>query len=412
MNRVCIFGAGYVGQELAALASRRGFDVSIVDTDQSVIESLETGNLLPNAEIKEVTTDGRNVAGQADVVIGAVPTPLNSSYEVDLSALKAITETVASSNSERTPLYIVESTVPPGTISDVVVPILQENGVKIGEDVHVGHAPERINPGNEGWELADIPRVVGAVSEEGQQRLMSFYDELLDASVHPVDSPAIAEASKLIENSYRDINIAFVNEVALALEKLNIDTKAVLDAADTKPFGFTRFSPGAGVGGHCIPIDPYFLIRAADSNGFNNRFLKYAREINDRMPTHVATKTVEELNTAEVLPNGAQVLILGKAFKSNVDDTRNSPYFDIKEQLERFNVFVDTYDPNLPDESTVDSPYVEADAVILTTAHDEFQSLSFERLTDNGVKVFVDGRNVYDPDNVECTGIRYTGIGR
>jgi len=412
MDRLCVFGLGYVGREVATLAANNGFGVSIVDTDTDVISAIREGSLLNDVEITEATTKGQSTVDKSDVIISAVPTPLGSSYGVDLSALESVTETVSRISPGHAPLYVVESTIPPGTITDVVVPILESNGLTIGDDIYVAHVPERISPGSDTWELANIPRVAGAVTDEGLDRTVAFYEKLLDAAIHSVPSPAVAEASKIVENTYRDINIAYVNEIALALDKLNIDTKAVLDAAETKPFGFTRFSPGVGVGGHCIPIDPYFLIRESNKNGFNNRFLKYAREINDQMPHYIAQKTVEELNAAEILPNGAGVVLLGQSFKPNVSDTRNSPYFELRAELERFGVSIETYDPHVPGESTVNSPYVDADAVLVVTAHDEFRALSFERLASMGVSIVIDGRNLYDVKSVESHGLRYVGVGR
>lgn len=412
MQTVCIFGLGYVGREVASAAFKRDYSVIGIDKDPSVISAIESGDACPDVEFAKLTTDGKSAVKQADVIVAAVPTPVNGEKVVELDALESITELVGNSEYANPPLYVVESTIPPGTVSDVVLPRLKERELKIGEDIFVAHAPERINPGTTGWDLSEIPRVVGATTDTGLQRALDFYNDIIDAEIHGVDSPAIAEASKIIENSYRDVNIAFVNEIALALDHLDIDADAALDAAETKPFGFERFYPGVGVGGHCIPIDPYFLIRKSQSEGFNNRFLACAREINDSMPTHVAKKTVKELNNAEILPNGARAVLLGAAFKSNVEDTRNSPYYDLKSELEEYDIIVDTYDPMVPELSTVDTPYISADVVILVTAHDEFQSLSFEKLSFSGVSILIDGRNEYTPADVRTAGLRYSGVGR
>lgn len=412
MQTVCIFGLGYVGREVASAAFKRGYSVVGIDKDPGVISAIEDGTVCTDVEFTELTTDSESVVKSADVIVAAVPTPVNGEKVIELDALKSITEVVGDLEYDNPPLYVVESTIPPGTISDVVLPILRRHDLKIGEDIFVAHAPERINPGTTGWNLSDIPRVVGASTDTGLQRALSFYGDIIDAKVHGVDSPAIAEASKIIENSYRDVNIAFVNEIALALDHLNIDTDAALDAAATKPFGFKRFYPGVGVGGHCIPIDLYFLIRKSQSEGFNNQFLSYAREINDGMPIYVAEKTIKELNNAEILPNGSRAVLLGAAFKSNVEDTRNSPYYNLKSELEDYGVAVDTYDPMVPELSTVDTPYISADVAVLVTAHDEFQSISFEELSSSGVSILIDGRNEYSPAEVRAAGLRYSGIGR
>lgn len=412
MQTVCIIGLGYVGREVASQAYKRGYSVIGIDKDPSVISAIEEGEACTDVEFIDLTTDPESTVKEADIIVAAVPTPVNGDKVVELDALKSITKLVGDSDYDDPPLFVVESTIPPGTVSDVIVPILKRSGLKVGEDIFVAHAPERINPGTTGWDLSDIPRVVGATTEVGLQKALSFYGDIIEAEVHGVDSPAIAEASKIIENSYRDVNIAFVNEIALALDHLDIDADAALDAAATKPFGFERFYPGVGVGGHCIPIDPYFLIRKSQTEGFNNRFLSYARDVNDNMPIYVAEKTIKELNNAEILPNGARAVLLGAAFKPNVEDTRNSPYYDIKSELEDYGVVVDTYDPLVPELSTIDTPYVSADVVILVTAHDELQSLSFEKLSSSGTSILIDGRNEYSPADVRAAGLRYSGVGR
>ena len=411
MDTLTIFGLGYVGREVAAAAPEKDYSIIGIDTNQDLISKIKRGEELDHIDFKSVTTDGKPYLNTSDIIVVAVPTPVDDQEMVDLGALKNITKIVATTEFEKAPLFVVESTIPPGTISDVVVPIFEEAGKLIGEEIYVAHAPERINPGTE-WDVREIPRVVGAETKKGQEKARKFYDEIIEADVHTADSTGIAEASKIIENAYRDVNIAFVNEIALALDNLGIDADAALNAAETKPFGFQRFYPGIGVGGHCIPIDPYFLIRKSDSEGFNNRFLKYAREINDSMPAHVAQKTVKELNSNEILPKNATVTILGAAFKSNVEDTRNSPYFDLKSELADYGIVVNTYDPFVPELSTVESPYTEADGIVLVTEHEEFQKMDFDRLASVGVEIFVDGRNVFSPEEIEQAGMSYVGVGR
>lgn len=412
MQIVCVIGLGYVGQEVASAAFKHGYSVVGVDKDTEKLSAIADNKVCPEVEFAELTTDAQSVLHRADIIVAAVPTPVNNDKVVDLGAIKSVSSIVAEANYDDPPLFIIESTVPPGTTSDVVRLILENSGMTIGDDIFVAHAPERINPGDNQWNLSEIPRVVGALTEDGLQRASQFYSDLVKADIHEVDTPAIAEASKIIENSYRDVNIAFVNEIALALDQLEIDADAALDAAETKPFGFERFYPGVGVGGHCIPIDPYFLIGKSKSEGFNNKFLSYAREINDNMPNYVVEKTIRSLNDAKVLPNGSKVTILGAAFKPDVRDTRNSPYYELKSELNEYGVDVETYDPMISELSTVDSPYIPADAVILVTAHDEFQSLSFEKLHESGVKIVVDGRNEYDPNRVKDAGLQYVGVGR
>jgi nucleotide sugar dehydrogenase len=415
MNTLGVFGLGYVGGEISALALRRGIDVYGVDSDEAVVEALRQAP--PHAEgpgVFHVSTTGAEAVSAADAVVVAVPTPLSSSHAVDLGPVRSVCRTVAETLEPRADLLpvSVESTVPPGTVSEVVAPIFEDHGWTVGEDIHLAHAPERIDPNNDEWPLKSIPRVVGGLTPAGTEVVAEVYERLLDAEIHRVGSPAVAAAAKIVENAYRDINIAFVNEVALTLDRLDIDAKEALDAAATKPFGYTRFSPGAGVGGHCIPIDPYFLIEKASANGFDNRFLKTAREINDRMPEYTAEKTIRATVRSDILPQEATALLLGKAFKPGVKDVRNSPYHAIRTRLEEYDMAVETYDPRLPEESTVDSPAVGADVLVLVTAHEELCGLDFDRLAAAGTTVFVDGRNVYDPTTVEGAGVEYVGIGR
>ncbi|WP_302081600.1 nucleotide sugar dehydrogenase [Salinibaculum rarum] len=415
MEGLAVFGLGYVGREVAALALDRGIDVYGVDIDESVVAAVESDSRFTTAPgTIQVSTDGDSVIDNVQFVVIAVPTPLSSKSLVDLTPLKSVCRDIADQVTSRdTPLsVVVESTIPPGTVSDVVIPIFESQNLTIGEDVYIAHAPERIDPGNNEWPIESLPRVVGAVSEDGANAIVGFYERLLDAEVHRVENPSVAAASKIIENTYRDINIAYVNEIALTLDQLDIDVEDALDAAETKPFGFTRFSPGAGVGGHCIPIDPYFLIEKASDNGFENRFLNTARDINNRMPKYVAQKTIRSLIQEETLPQNAKGLLLGKAFKPGVEDTRNSPYFKIRDELKSYDMAIETYDPQLPSESTADSVYTNADVAVLVTAHPEFRNIDFDHLAENNTRLLVDGRNIYNPAAVEEAGITYVGMGR
>lgn len=411
-----IYGLGAVGSTLARHASSRGHRVRCVDIDESVVARVNEGTYfaVDLDERLSAATSGETVVPASDVVVVAVPTPLDTNYAVDLGAVRAASRDLAAAldlGGEPT-LVVVESTVPPGTTETVVRPILEEAGATVGEDVHLATAPERIDPGNDEWPLGDIPRVVGAVTDEGRDRAVDVYETLLDAAVHPVESPAVAEAAKIIENAFRDVNIAFVNEIAVSLGELGIDAAAALDAAATKPFGFMRFSPGAGVGGDCIPVDPYLLIERAERAGFDHRFLKFAREVNEGMPEYVVDQTVRALNEAGILPNGASALLLGRSFKPGLRDDRNSPYHAIADGLSEYGVETSLYDPHWPDESVDGGPYVDADALVLVTDHDGFADLDFERYADLGVGVVVDGRNAFDPDEVTGAGLVYAGIGR
>lgn len=415
MNTLGLFGLGYVGREVASLALKRGLNVHAVDIDESVIAAVESEPRFSNKPGEmQAATEASKAISAAQFLIIAVPTPLSSASVVELAPLRSVCQNIAKVLERRDqPLpIVVESTIPPGTVPEVVAPIFADHGFDVGKHIYLAHAPERIDPGNTDWPLESLPRVIGGMTETGTRVVGDFYDSLLDAGVYQVNSPQVAAAAKIIENAYRDINIAFVNEIALTLDHLDIDVTEALDAAETKPFGFTRFYPGVGVGGHCIPIDPYFLIKKGDSNGFNNRFLKTAREINNRMPVYLAERTIRALVQDGTLPQEATAVLLGKAFKPGVEDTRNSPYHTIHSKLDAYNMTIETYDPYLPEGSTVDSAYVDAEVLILITAHPEFRDLKFDRLAANGVELFVDGRNEFSPSISEKHGIKYVGVGR
>jgi nucleotide sugar dehydrogenase len=416
METVGIFGLGQVGSAVARRAIEVGHPVRCVDLDESLVERINGGDYFPSSTDASVraTTDGRSVVPECDVVLVAVPTPLRSNHAVDLDFLEMAARDVAAGIEPGgdPPLVVVESTVPPGTTRTVVQPAFEEAGLSVGEDLHLGVTPERVDPGNEEWPLERIPRVTSALTSDGRRRIHGFYDGLLEAEVHPVAEPEIAESAKIVENAFRDVNIAFVNELARSFDELGIDTTAVLDAAATKPFGFMRFAPGAGVGGDCIPVDPYLLIERAERTGFDHQLLKMSRSVNDRMPEYVVTKAIKALNDEGVLPKTATVVLLGRAFKPGVADDRNSPYHHIRRGLEEFGVTVETFDPYFPEESTVESPYVGADGLVLVTDHEEFRPLDWGRVADNDVSVLVDGRNVYDPERLRDHGIAYVGVGR
>lgn len=419
MRHICVLGLGFVGAEVARLGAEREFQVSAVDVDPDVVDTVNTGEMFPDQLNEQIsaTTDAKGTVASADSIVIAVPTPLDSGRSLNLSILSeavlTTAEGIAGSSSDTPPLVVIESTIPPGTVRGVAMGIFEDQGLTVGEDVYLAHAPERIDPGSDGWPLERIPRVVGAVTDDGLNEVVRLYDELLEADVHPVPTPEVAECAKIIENAFRDVNIAFVNELALSLDRLQIDVSAVLDAAATKPFGFMRFSPGAGVGGHCIPVDPYMLIEEAAKSDFDHQFLKLARDINDRMPRYVAEKTVKALIKEGILPQDSRVLLLGKAFKPDVPDTRNTPHDQLAKWLcEEYGVTVESYDPVLSENSSVDSPYASVDAVVLVTAHEAFDDLDFRCLASEGVRLFVDGRNAFDSDEVKDSGLRYVGVGR
>jgi UDP-N-acetyl-D-glucosamine dehydrogenase len=298
----------------------------------------------------------------------------------------------------------------------VVIPILENiSGLKAGVDFNFSHCPERVNPGDKTWTVEKIPRVVGSLTKAGLNASAAFYRSFLGGSVKLMKSVKEAEAVKIVENTFRDINIAFVNELAMSFSRLGIDLVNVLDGASTKPFAFMAHSPGVGVGGHCIPVDPYYLISYAEENGFHHQLLSLARRINERMPKFTAELAIKSLQEAKIPVRGAKVAVLGLAYKPDVDDDRESPSFKLIESLRSFGVNVVAYDPFIPQKSSADSlsdAVSGASAVVIATAHSEFKNMEPDDLKQGGVGIVIDGRNCLSKEKYEAQGLKYVGIGR
>jgi nucleotide sugar dehydrogenase len=322
----------------------------------------------------------------------------------------------AAKNLKSGSLLIIESTINPGVCDEVVIPLLEkETNHVIGKTLHIAHCPERINPGDPKWHVGNINRVLGASSKEGLDIAYDFYTKLIDAQIKKMDTIKEAEACKVVENSFRDINIAFVNELAMSFDKLGINVKNVIDGAATKPFAFMAHYPGIGVGGHCIPVDPYYLIEYARSNGFEHKFLSLARNINESMPIYAIDQLEESLiaTTGKNL-KGSTIAVLGLSYKANVGDDRESPSYRVIDALKTRGAIVKTFDPYIPKGSTETSlsgAIDSVDAVILATSHKEFLELNPSDLPKKSV--FLDGRNalIARQDEFKKAGIKYLGIG-
>ncbi|MBU0662304.1 MAG: nucleotide sugar dehydrogenase [Candidatus Diapherotrites archaeon] len=418
MNNVCIVGLGYVGKPLFRLCAQRLREHKVfgLELDKSRVEQLRTEIAMLRKDVYATTNPAEAISG-ADVIVVCVQTPVDEKHQPDLSVLETACKTVATHmKKENKPLIIIESTVYPGTCGDVLRPVLESTGLKAGVDFALAHCPERIDPGNEKWPLEKIPRVVAAFTPAGAKRAAEFYHEILEpgTEVLPLNSLKAAEAVKVTENTFRDINIAFVNELAKSFAQMGIDTAEVIRGASTKPFGYMPFHPGPGVGGHCIPVDPYYLIKKARDQGFDHKFLALAREINNSMPLYVA-KLVEAM--AQELGSGlknTRICILGISYKSEIDDTRNSPAVEIAELLKASGADVIQFDPHAKKDSaaSLGAALKGAKIVVLATAHKEFLSLLPETLKSAGVQGIVDARNVLDKDGIIAAGILYQGIGR
>jgi nucleotide sugar dehydrogenase len=339
---------------------------------------------------------------------------VHENHEPDLSPLISASETVAR-HLKRGDLVVVESTVNPGVCESISLATLERVSGIDREEFDFAHCPERINPGDARWNVRTIPRVIGATTAQGLERAKKFYETLIDAKILPMGNIKEAEAVKMVENSFRDINIAFVNELAMAFDKAGIDIVNVIQGAATKPFAFMPHYPGCGVGGHCIPVDPYYLIRYGVENGFEHRFLSTARRINERMPAYTVSLLEEALEAKGLSLKGADIALLGLAYKKDVPDMRESPALVIKQILRERGARVRTYDPYA---SRVASPHSleetlqGATAAIIATDHTLFRTMTPEQYSHAGVRIVIDGRNCLDKGAFSRSGITYKGIGR
>ena len=386
--RVGIIGLGYVGLPLAVEFARAGLHVIGYDVDQSKVDMLMAGNSyipdVPSEELAAVvkagtfrsTTDQRELAN-VDVIDICVPTPLRKTRDPDLSyVVKAIEATAAVLRKGQ--LVILESTTYPGTTEEVAQPELEKGGLKVGRDFFLAFSPERVDPGNKTYTTKNIPKVVGGIDEMSTELAAALYGRIV-GKVIKVGNTRVAEMVKLLENTFRAVNIGLVNEIALMCHRLDIDVWEVIDAAGTKPFGFMPFYPGPGLGGHCIPIDPFYLSWKARQNGFECRFIELAGNVNGAMPEFVITRVTDALNSVRKSINGSKIHILGVAYKKDVGDVRESPALDILELLHRRGGTISYTDPFVPSlklaEMTLESTDPgkgSVDCAVICTNHSSF----------------------------------------
>lgn len=419
MSRVSVIGLGYVGLPLAMLAAKKGHIVTGIDLDEHKVSLINNHEDPLNDEyVKERIRNTTLRAStkptaikESDFVIICVPTPVKNDYHPDLETVKSAVKTAAK-HLKKGAVLIVESTINPGVCDEIVIPLAEEvSSMKINKDFYVSHCPERINPGDKDWSVDNIPRVAGSSNEEGLRLTIDFYESILDSHVKAMGSLKEAEACKVVENSFRDINIAFVNELAKSFTKMGISVKNVIDGAATKPFAFMPHYPSVGVGGHCIPVDPYYLIEYARGYGFEHEFLSLARSINNSMPEFTVDQLIDGLNEAGMTLKGTNVGVLGLSYKPNVADDRESPSYKVIKIVEAKGAKVSVFDPYFPDKSTdkgLDDLLRNSDALILTTSHKEFLNIDFKELD---IKVLVDGKNCLDQELVVNLPYIYKGIG-
>jgi len=419
-KKVCVIGMGYVGFPLlCAIAKSDLYEVIGFDIDKEKIEIINKGespvdDKVAQQDIKEINikaTSDVSKLENADFVLICVPTPVKDDKIPDLSPVKSATNMILP-YMKKGQVIILESTVNPGICEEEILPILEKSSLKVGVDFDLAHCPERINPGDEKWNVYNIPRNVGSTSKDGTKIVADFYRSFITAEINEMNSLKAAEATKIVENTFRDINIAYVNELAKSFDVMGIDIIEVIKGASSKPFAFMAHYPSCGVGGHCIPVDPYYLIEKAKKSGFNHKFLQIAREINNSMPHYTVKKLMTGLNDLEKSVKGTNIGILGLSYKANVGDLRESPSLEIIKELKRLGAnlfvcdpYVDKFDVNL---CSVDEVISNCDAVILATNHTDFLDIN-----DWGkVKLIIDGKNMYDRDTIVNKEIIYKGIGR
>jgi len=404
---VCIVGLGYVGLPLAEAFSRH---VRVIGYD---VDGVKVAELNRGEGGIEFTTDASQIK-QADFVIIAVPTPVTKAKDPDLSYVMSAARTIGQ-NLKKGAIVVLESTVYPGATEEVVKPILEEeSGMRCGADFKIGYSPERINPGDEEHTTESITKIVAGMDAESADRLAGLYG--LITSVYRAKDIKTAEAAKVIENVQRDLNIALMNELTLIFHRMGLDTGAVLEAAGTK-WNFHRYTPGL-VGGHCIPVDPYYLVHKAEELGYHPQVILAGRAINDSMPGYVALMAIMGLNDVGKVIKGSKVLIMGLTYKENVPDTRESPVREIVRALEEFGVAVYGYDPLLSDAmiegfgvKALDDRDAKVDCVIVTVAHDEFKEMGLSDMARfmamGETPVLVDVRGMFDRAEAEQRGIYY-----
>jgi len=407
---VAVIGLGYVGLPLAVEVASAGFPVTGIDVDAAKVASLHAGRSyvgdVPDGRLRILVSKRRLAATtdygalrDAEVILICVPTPLTRSKEPDLSYVRDAAEGIAR-HLRPGRLVVLESTTYPGTTEEVVRPILERSGLRAGEDFALAFSPERIDPGNQRYRIREVPKVVGGLSPVCTALAQTFYAQFIDRVV-PVSSPTVAEMVKVYENVFRNVNIALVNELALLCDRMGLDVWEVIEAASTKPYGFMPFYPGPGIGGHCIPIDPYYLAAKAREYDFHVRFIELAAAVNDSMPYYVVSKTTTALGAHGRPLRGARTLVLGVAYKKDVPDARESPALKIIELLEKRGAMVRYHDPHIPQvslpnpgETLCSVPLTDevlewADCVIIATDHSD---VDYERVV-RRARLIVDTRN-------------------
>jgi UDP-N-acetyl-D-glucosamine dehydrogenase len=410
--RTGVVGLGYVGLPLAVELCKAGFHTTGIDLDQRKVSAITEGRSyipdVPSSDVQALRSAGKldatadfAIVAELDTINICVPTPLRKTKDPDMSYIVSAVEAIAK-HLHKGMLIVLESTTYPGTTDEVVQPLLEATGLQAGVDFFIAFSPERVDPGNPTFQTHNVPKVVGGLTPDCARLAGALYGTAIETIV-PVSSTRVAEMVKLLENTFRAVNIGLVNELALMCDRMNINVWEVVDAAKTKPFGFMAFYPGPGLGGHCIPIDPFYLSWKAKQSGFDPRFIELAGHINGGMPHYVVDKVMDALNTRRKAINGSRVLVAGVAYKRDIDDMRESPALDVMHLLESKGAQVDYADPYVPEVHGREWPgrrdikaielkpgvYKQYDCVVIITDHKTFDYAEMVSEAD----VIVDTRN-------------------
>ncbi|SCX02945.1 UDP-N-acetyl-D-glucosamine dehydrogenase [Lachnospiraceae bacterium YSD2013] len=418
-----VVGLGYVGLPLAVEKAKAGFKTIGFDVQKSKVDSVNSGHNyigdVVDTDLEKLVKEGKLSATsdfsfikEVDFVAICVPTPLDSHQEPDISYVKSSAEAISKYLTKNT-MVVLESTTYPGTTEELIKPILEEgSGLKCGKDFYLGFSPERVDPGNLIYKTKNTPKVVGGIGKDATEVIATMYRAVLESDIQEVSSPAVAEMEKILENTYRNINIGLINELGRLCHKMGISVWEVVDAAKTKPYGFQAFYPGPGLGGHCIPLDPYYLTWKAREYGFHTTLIENSMVINDGQPAYCVERAMHILNRHKKAINGAKVLVLGVAYKQDIDDYRESPAIRVIEELEKVGANVDFYDPWIPKykehgvfregiKALTPETVAEYDLVMVTTAH---TNVDYDMVQKNAKAVF-DTKNVTKAlgakDNIE-----------
>lgn len=416
-----VIGLGYVGLPLAVESAVNGYKVIGFDIQEKKVNMINQGTNyisdVENSTLKEMVnkkmlsaTSAFQFIKDVDIVIICVPTPLDKYQQPDISYVKSSTESVGE-YMHKGALVILESTTYPGTTEELIMPILEkESGMKCEKDFYLAFSPERVDPGNLIYKTKNTPKVVGGIGKESTKIASIFYKNILESTIYEVSSPKVAEAEKILENTYRNINIGLINEMAIICNKMNINIWEVIDAANTKPYGFQAFYPGSGLGGHCIPLDPYYLTWKAKEYNYHARLIETSGEINNYMPEYIVERSTKILNKFNKSLNGSKILVLGIAYKSDIDDYRESPALKIIKIFKSEGADVNFFDPYIQVYRFENKDYYgiklskqilnDSDLVVITTAHSKYdynfiqQNSKFIFDTRNATKELMNKENI------------------